>query len=63
MNELLATIHMPDGSIVEIKRDDYDIQICREEHCATLPGASARQALEFFALLDSLGTSTELPEG
>ena len=62
MSEHLAHFTLKDGSTVDMRRQDYDVQICRQDHCATIPKASARQALEFFALLESLAERVDLPE-
>ncbi len=63
MRESLARFNMKDGSTVDMLRDDKGtVQVCRGDHCVDLPGAPAKQALEMFALMDSLAKEVIFPD-
>ena len=59
-----ARIALKDGTTIDVNRDDEAVvSICHEGQCVNLPGASGQLTMEMIALLDSLGSIVEFPEG
>lgn len=60
--ELLSTIHMHDGSRVQLFRRAKGISVHRNGQEIVIPGASARQAGEIHGLFEELGVGVEFED-
>lgn len=59
-NDHLVKIKLGDGSYIKFRRTvKKELQICHEDHCINIPGASGQIALDLFALLEPFGESIE----
>ena len=63
MREHLARIHMKDGEIIDIHRENEDVLIESKDHQVIVPQATGQQTLDWISLFEGLAEKVEYPEG